>query len=89
MEPSPPEVSFEQAIARLEVVVEEIEAGDLSLEDSLRRYEEGVALYRRCLSALDAAQRKIELLSAEEGLDSDPQPGEELEEDDEDEPDDR
>ncbi len=53
---------FEQALARLEVIVEELEGGTLSLEESIARYEEGVTLSRTLTQTLDAAEKRIEKL---------------------------
>ena len=58
-------LTFEEAITRLEAVVEQLESGELSLEESLRRFEEGIALQRRCIADLNHAQRRIEVLSEE------------------------
>ena len=54
---------FEEAIARLERIVHELEEGDRPLEESLRLFEEGIALTRRCAARLDEAQRRIDLLT--------------------------
>ncbi len=54
--------SFEQALARLEAIVEELEAGQLPLEDSLARYEEGMRLSRHLTTTLEAAEKRIERL---------------------------
>jgi exodeoxyribonuclease VII small subunit len=59
-EPTP--ASFEQAIRRLSDIVNKLEEGDLSLEDSLRLFEEGVKLSRVSQEKLDSAQRKVEQL---------------------------
>jgi exodeoxyribonuclease VII small subunit len=56
-------LNFEQAIARLEKLVAEMESSELSLEDVLKRYEEGSRLVRFCGRKLEEAERKIELLS--------------------------
>ncbi len=56
------EPKFESALARLEKIVEEMESGELPLEDALKRYEEGVNLARFCSSKLNEVQKKIELL---------------------------
>ena len=53
---------FEQAMDRLEAIVEELEAGSLSLEESIARYEEGMALSRRLTRTLDEAEKRIERL---------------------------
>ncbi len=57
------EPGFEEALARLEAIVKDLEEGDLKLEDSLRLFEEGVGLTRLCASRLDEAQRRIDLLT--------------------------
>src|SRR5436853_1784639 len=62
MNESAPAPTFEEAIARLETVVTRLESGDLTLEESLRCFEEGVALQRRCIADLSSAQGKIEQL---------------------------
>lgn len=54
--------SFEQALERLETIVSDLEAGSLSLEESLARYEEGVRLSRRLTETLDQAEKRIERL---------------------------
>jgi exodeoxyribonuclease VII small subunit len=54
---------FEAAIAELESVVKQLEAGDLALETSLALYERGVQLSRFCHARLDAADRRIEILN--------------------------
>ncbi len=64
---SEPEVPFEAALERLEHVVEALEGGSLTLEDSLARYEEGVKLSRRLTQKLDEAEKRIEKLVAGEG----------------------
>ncbi|MCS6896833.1 MAG: exodeoxyribonuclease VII small subunit [Nitrospira sp.] len=55
-------VKFEQAMARLEAIVAELEKGDLSLDESLKIFEEGVRLSKHCLRVLEEAERKIEIL---------------------------
>ena len=54
--------SFEQALTRLEEVLEALEHGNLNLEDSLKAFEEGVSLVRFCHGKLDEVERKVELL---------------------------
>lgn len=58
----PGELSFEQALERLETLVEELEGGSLTLEESIARYEEGVTLSRRLTQTLDEAEKRIERL---------------------------
>ena len=55
-------VKFEQAMARLEVIVEELEKGDLPLDESLKIFEEGIRLSKNCLRVLEEAERKVEVL---------------------------
>ncbi len=59
---SGPQPAFEDALKRLETIVEELESGELSLEDSIARYEEGVKLSRRLTQVLDEAEKRIERL---------------------------
>lgn len=56
-------LSFENALAELESLVETLERGDLSLEDSLKTFERGVELTRTCQEALKAAEQKVETLA--------------------------
>lgn len=53
---------FEQALTDLEAIVDEMENGELSLEDSLKAYEKGVALTNQCQQALKEAELKIQQL---------------------------
>ncbi len=55
--------SFESALAELETLVEKMEGGDLSLEDSVAAYERGVVLHGYCEQALSAAERKVRILT--------------------------
>lgn len=60
--------SFEQAIAKLEDIVEQIESGEVGLEQAIERYEQGQQLIKRCQGILDKAQRRIaELTEDAEG----------------------
>ena len=54
--------SFEEALAKLEQITKELEEGDLSLEESLQYFDEGVKLAEQCNSKLNDAQKKIEIL---------------------------
>ena len=56
------EKKFEEALAELEDVVERLDSGDLSLEESLAAFEEGVRLVKHCNQKLTEVERKIELL---------------------------
>ena len=54
--------NFESALTRLEKIVEELESGELPLEKSLKKFEEGVALSRFCSEKLNEYEKKITLL---------------------------
>ncbi|WP_297527982.1 exodeoxyribonuclease VII small subunit [Thiohalobacter sp.] len=58
---------FEKALAELEALVERLEQGDLSLEESLKAFERGIQLTRTCQQALAEAEQKVEQLLAEDG----------------------
>lgn len=58
---------FEEALAELEQLVENLEGGDLSLEDSLSQFERGVSLARECRDSLAAAEQKVQVLLEREG----------------------
>ena len=53
---------FDQVLERLKALVEKLEHGSLSLEESLRTFEEGVALARKGHAILDAAEKRVEIL---------------------------
>jgi exodeoxyribonuclease VII small subunit len=57
--------TFEEALQRLEAIVDRLEEGDLELEDALAAFEDGVNLTRRCAGQLDDAERRIEVLVRE------------------------
>jgi exodeoxyribonuclease VII small subunit len=61
-EPSPV-ADFEQSLDALEQLVEKMEQGEMSLEESLAAYERGVGLYRRCQTALEQAELRVRLLT--------------------------
>jgi exodeoxyribonuclease VII small subunit len=56
------EIKFEDALTRLEEIVEKLEEGDLPLEESLSAFEEGIKLSRVCAKLLNEAERKVEIL---------------------------
>ena len=55
-------VDFEQQLASLEDLVESLESGELSLEDSLKSFEQGIKVARDCQAALKSAEQKVEVL---------------------------
>lgn len=62
-----PTADFERSLAELEAIVDKLEEGDLSLDDSLRHFERGVQLTRSCQSALKQAEQKVEILLKRSG----------------------
>ena len=60
-------VDFEAALEELEGLVERMEEGDLSLEESLKTYERGIELSRACQKSLDAAEQRIRILTEKDG----------------------
>jgi len=64
-----PVAEFERSLDELEQLVAKLELGDLSLDDSLKAFERGVALYRNCQGALDAAELRVRLLTDPEDPD--------------------
>ncbi len=57
---------FNQGLLELEEIVKAMESGDLSLEDSLKHFEQGVKLTKKCQAALSEAEQKIAILSADD-----------------------
>ena len=60
-------LTFEQALAQLELIVRELEDGRTGLEESLARYETGVGLLKRCYGQLKQAEQKILELTGQDG----------------------
>jgi len=58
---------FEKSLDELEKIVSELEQGDLSLEESLKYFEKGIALTRTCQKALKEAEQKVQILLEENG----------------------
>ncbi|WP_038249543.1 exodeoxyribonuclease VII small subunit [Ghiorsea bivora] len=59
------DLSFEQALDGLTTMVEKLESGKLSLEDSVKAFEEGVILTRQCEKLLDDAEQRLQILDAD------------------------
>jgi len=59
--------NFEDALKELESIIEELESGELSLDDSLERYERGIKALTICRNILGAAEQKIQLLTRTTG----------------------
>jgi exodeoxyribonuclease VII small subunit len=60
------EKNFEDAMKELEDIVKRLESGDLSLEESLKIFEEGIALSRYCFKKLEEAEKRISILIKDE-----------------------
>jgi exodeoxyribonuclease VII small subunit len=59
-------IDFEKSLKQLEILVDTLEKGDQSLEDSLKNFEQGVKLTRECRQALQSAEQKISVLSKQD-----------------------
>jgi exodeoxyribonuclease VII small subunit len=57
---------FETSLKKLEEIVKELEEGDLTLEQSLERYEKGITFARFCSTKLDEAEKRIAMLQTDE-----------------------
>ncbi len=68
----PENLSFEEALNELETLVDQLEHGEISLEDSLKSFERGVALTRSCQQALSEAEQKVSILN-QKALDAEPE----------------
>ena len=57
------DIKFEDALSRLEMIVNDLEKGGLTLEESLKKFEEGIKLSDYCVKKLEELEKKIEVLS--------------------------
>lgn len=62
---------FEQSISELETIVNQLEQGELSLDDALKQFEKGISLARKCQEVLNQAEQKIEYLSKQQATQED------------------
>ncbi|WP_220814672.1 exodeoxyribonuclease VII small subunit [Pseudomonas paralcaligenes] len=60
-------VDFEKSLADLQTLVERLESGELSLEDSLTAFEQGIRLTRDCQASLSQAEQKVQILLERDG----------------------
>lgn len=60
-------IDFEASLEKLETLVNAMEEGDLSLEDSLKAFENGIRLTRECQRALQEAEQKVQILMDQDG----------------------
>ncbi|WP_108126033.1 exodeoxyribonuclease VII small subunit [Saccharospirillum mangrovi] len=61
------ETDFESQMQALEQLVERLESGELSLDDAMKTFEQGIRLTRDCQAALDTAEQKVQVLLGEAG----------------------
>lgn len=61
------EMKFEQAVEKLEEIVDKLESGEIGLDESLKEYEEGTKLLKFCTAKLDEVEKKIEILVKDKG----------------------
>lgn len=62
------EMSFEQALGRLEQIVKALEGGNVPLEDLIKLFDEGTGLVKLCTEKLDKAEEKVRLLQQKDGV---------------------
>lgn len=62
----PREPTFEEALARLEVIVRDLEEGETPLAEAISQYEAGIGMLKRCYALLESAERRIELLTGQD-----------------------
>lgn len=67
MPKKPTKLSFESSIEELEKIVEQMESGDITLEESLKYFERGIELTRSCQQVLSSAEQKVEILMQKNG----------------------
>ena len=61
------EIKFEDAMQKLEIIANELEKGDLSLEESVVKFEEGMKLSKQCSDMIEEAEKKITILLQKDG----------------------
>lgn len=61
------EINFEEAMKKLEIIAQELEKGDLDLDQSVRKFEEGMILSKKCNEILEEAEKRITILIQEDG----------------------
>lgn len=61
------EIKFEEAMEQLEKIAQELEKGNLSLEESISKFEEGMKLSKQCNNMIEEAEKKITILLSKDG----------------------
>ena len=62
----PKKITIEESFASLDAIIEELQNGDLTLEESSQKYEEGMKLIKNCNTAIDKVEKKLEVINGEE-----------------------
>lgn len=62
----PKKITIEELFASLDAIIEELQNGDLTLEESFQKYEEGMKLIKNCNTAIDKVEKKLEVINGEE-----------------------
>lgn len=62
----PKKITIEESFASLDAIIEELQNGDLTLEESFQKYEEGMKLIKNCNTAIDKLEKKLEVINGEE-----------------------
>ena len=62
----PKKITIEESFASLDAIIEELQNGDLTLEESFQKYEEGMKSIKNCNTAIDKVEKKLEVINGEE-----------------------
>ena len=62
----PKKITIEESFVSLDAIIEELQNGDLTLEESFQKYEEGMKLIKNCNTAIDKVEKKLEVINGEE-----------------------
>ena len=62
----PKKITIEESFASLDAIIEELQNGDLTLEESFQKYEEGMKLIKNCNTAIEKVEKKLEVINGEE-----------------------
>lgn len=62
----PKKITIEESFASLDAIIDELQNGDLTLEESFQKYEEGMKLIKNCNTAIDKVEKKLEVINGEE-----------------------
>lgn len=62
----PKKITIEESFASLDAIIEELQNGDLTLEESFQKYEEGMKLIKNCNTAINKVEKKLEVINGEE-----------------------